>query len=239
MKSTNQFAALKSGAIHVQPLQARPGHADRFAVGLHRRSHVRVRPWISEEEAMLIFFDCEFTELGLDPKLISIGLVSEDGSREFYAELNDSYQPKDCSAFVQEAVLAHLQGGDALMTMRELSVRLVEWLIAFNQPVQLATDSISWDWPWICELFAEAGEGTDWPAHMTTQGKAEVFRPANVAANPLILTQSPVFNLAVERAFKSGLRRHHALDDAKANRLAWLAMREAGNGETKPERFSV
>ncbi|MDP1872049.1 MAG: hypothetical protein Q8K61_10550 [Gallionella sp.] len=60
---------------------------------------------------MLIFFDTEFTELGIDPKLISIGLISEDGTREFYAELSDTYQPTDCSAFVHEAVLPHLQGG--------------------------------------------------------------------------------------------------------------------------------
>ena len=173
---------------------------------------------------MLIFFDCEFTELGIDPKLISIGFVSEDGTRELYAELCDTYQPSDCSDFVREAVLPHLEGGDARMTMRELSVRLVDWLIAFGEPVQLATDSLSWDWPWIGELYAEAGEGTDWPAHMTTHGKAEVFRPANVDGRPYVLTQSPSFNLAVEAAFASGLRRHHALDDAKANRLGWQAL---------------
>jgi hypothetical protein len=39
---------------------------------------------------MLIFFDTEFTELGIDPKLISIGLISEDGTHEFYAELSDT-----------------------------------------------------------------------------------------------------------------------------------------------------
>lgn len=66
---------------------------------------------------MLIFFDCEFTERGIDPKLISIGLISEDGAREFYAELSDNYQLSDCSAFVHEAALPHLQGGDALMSM--------------------------------------------------------------------------------------------------------------------------
>lgn len=40
---------------------------------------------------MLIFFDTEFTELGIDPRLISIGLVSEDG-RTFYAKLTDTYE---------------------------------------------------------------------------------------------------------------------------------------------------
>jgi len=179
---------------------------------------------------MLIFFDTEFTELGVDPKLISIGLISEGGTREFYAELSDTYQPKDCSAFVQEAVLPHLQGGDALVTFNECATRLLRWLIAFNEPVQLATDSLSWDWPWIGELFAEAGNGTNWPQHMDTHGKSEVFRPPNVDGKPFISSQSPQFNQAVEFAFRDHvprLRRHHALDDAKANRLAWLAVREA------------
>lgn len=179
---------------------------------------------------MLIFFDCEFTELGIDPKLISIGFVSEDGTRELYAELSDTYQLSDCSDFVREAVLPHLQGGDARMTMRELAVRLVDWLIAFGEPVQFATDSMSWDWPWIGELYAEAAayllEATPaWPAikDLPSRGEA-VLRPANVDGRPFVLTQSPSFNLAVEEAFASGLRRHHALDDAKANRLGWLAL---------------
>lgn len=35
---------------------------------------------------MLIFIDTEFTQFN-DPELISIGLVTEDASHEFYAEL--------------------------------------------------------------------------------------------------------------------------------------------------------
>ena len=31
------------------------------------------------------------------------------------------------------------------------------------------------------------------------------------------------FNLAIKWAFAGGLRRHHTLDDAKANRLGWFA----------------
>lgn len=193
---------------------------------------------------MLIFFDCEFSELGLDPKLISIGFVSEDGARELYGELSDTYQLSDCSDFVREAVLPHLQGGDARMTMRELAVRLVHWLIAFGEPVQLATDSLSWDWPWIGELYAEAAaylrEATPaWPAIKDSPSRGEaVSRPANVDGRPFVLTQSPSFNLAVEEAFASGLRRHHALDDAKANRLGWRALAKH-NGPDVVGRWSV
>lgn len=50
---------------------------------------------------MLIFFDTEFTSLHWQAKLISIGLVTEDG-RKFYAELSDTYQMTECSDFVRE-----------------------------------------------------------------------------------------------------------------------------------------
>lgn len=158
---------------------------------------------------MLIFFDCEFTELGIDPKLISIGLISEDGAHEFYAELSGTYQLSDCSAFVHEAVLPHLQGGDALMSMGELTLCLADWIDRFQQPVQLATDSLSWDWPWVQEIFHYAEK---WPAKLANQ-------PAS------LYKLVALFDREVENAFHNqpNLRRHHALDDAKANRLAWLS----------------
>lgn len=157
---------------------------------------------------MIVFFDTEFTELGMEPRLISIGLVSEDGSREFYAELSDTWRPEHCNRnpFVLEAVLPLLAGGDALMPMHELALQLGSWLEDFGQPVKLATDSLSWDWPWIHEIFSLPNT---WPS--------------NLDGKPLILVQEIDFNLAVERAFAGGLRRHHALDDAKANRLGWIA----------------
>lgn len=160
---------------------------------------------------MIIFFDTEFTELGVDPKLISIGLIAEDGVQTFYAELSDTYQPKDCSAFTQEAVLPLLEGDDALITMDNLTQRLGSWIESFEQPVKLATDSLSLDWPWIQEIFYLPDT---WPANL--DGK-----PASLYE----MIDSPFFERTVEQASQRHvprLRRHHALDDAKANRLAWL-----------------
>jgi hypothetical protein len=161
---------------------------------------------------MLIFFDTEFTDLSMDPRLISIGMISEDG-REFYAEVKDDYaMPIRYSSFVQEAVLPHLTGGEALMPIDMLTLRLGNWLESFGQPVRLATDSLSWDWPWIQEIFYLPGT---WPANV--DGK-----PASLYD----LIDSPYFDRGVEDAFANHipkLRRHHALDDAKANRIAYLA----------------
>jgi hypothetical protein len=158
-----------------------------------------------------VFFDTEFTGLIVDPKLISIGFVDETGERTFYAELSDTWCLEDVGEFARTAVLPQLEGGAALMTMSELGQRLTSWLAGFSEPVKLATDSLGWDWPWIQEIFYELGV---WPA--------------NVDGQPLLLTMNYLndydgFSPAVEKAFTGGLRRHHALDDAKANRLGWLA----------------
>ena len=71
-------------------------------------------------------------------------------------------------------------------------------------------DSLAWDWPWIQKLFKEPGT---WPA--------------NLAGHPEILLfdadSGEKFIDALERDFSGGLRRHHSLDDAKANRLGWIA----------------
>ncbi|MEO8022867.1 hypothetical protein [Polaromonas sp.] len=159
---------------------------------------------------MLIFFDTEFTDLKPDSKLISIGLVSEAG-REFYAELSDTYQVKECGDFCRDLVLPLLEGGDALMPMATLTARLKEWLESFGEHIHLATDSLAWDWKWIQMIFTDLAS---WPA--------------NVDRQPLLLTMNYVQNYdrfceAIEEAFTNGKRRHHALDDAKANLSAWMS----------------
>jgi len=157
-----------------------------------------------------IFFDTEFTELGFDPKLISIGLVDETGERTFYAELSDTYLDDDCADFTREVVLPQLEGGQARMTMCELAERLFAWVEGFDEPVKLATDSQAWDWPWIAEIFYDQG----WPVNLDR-------KPTLLTMNSLI--DFDQFEIAVERAFSNGLRRHHSLDDAKSNRLGWIA----------------
>ena len=154
---------------------------------------------------MLAFFDTEFTDLAPDACLISIGLVTEDGKRTFYAELSNTYEDRQCSDFVLEAVLPLLEGGSARMTFQELAEHLAAWLAAFDRPVMLACDSLAWDWPWITKIFATQEQ---WPC--------------NLAPRPELLRQEDEFVLAVEECFRAGLRRHHALDDAKANRMAWM-----------------
>ena len=158
-----------------------------------------------------IFFDTEFTELTAEAKLISIGFVDERGERTFYAELADTYGIGDLSDFALAEVIPLLEGQRSTVSMRELGQRLTEWLALYDEPVKLATDSLMWDWAWIQNIFRQHGA---WPE--------------GLHGEPLLLTMNylndyDAFEEAVAMAFAGGLRRHHALDDAMANRFGWIA----------------
>lgn len=176
---------------------------------------------------MKIFFDTEFHDLVKAPKLISIGFVSED-ARTFYAELSSTYEVADCSEWVQENVLPLLEGGEALMSRQQLKGRLRDWLEAFGEPVTLVTDSLAWDWPRIQELFPSAK-----------------YWPANLEQHPILLNMNYLndlekFEQGVEEAFATGmLRRHHALDDAKANLIGWLVSGGTVEYSKNVGRFTV
>jgi len=102
------------------------------------------------------------------------------------------------------------------MTLHALSLRLGNWLEGSEQPVTLVTDSIGWDWPWISKIFTDP---KTWPTNPNRSPEVLLFDTDS----------GEEFNNAIEFAFSNGLCRHHALDDAKANRLGWLAVREYRN----------
>lgn len=174
------------------------------------------------QDAVRVFFDTEFTDLDPGALLVSFGCVSEDGERSFYAEVsdNDPWRLANASEFFKATVLPLLEGGDYRMPMADLARRFADWIADFGQPVQLATDSLAWDWSWIQRLYWAPG-----------------IWPSNLDPKPLLLISGDIpdfdiFEKGVEAAFASGLRRHHALDDAKANRWGWLECEAVRLGRT-------
>jgi len=154
-----------------------------------------------------LFVDIKFTGLTPDAKLMSIGLVDESSEHKFYAEPSDTWQPSDVGEFAQREVIPHLEGGASRTPMVTLKKHLAAWIRELRVPVMLATDSLQSDWPWMETLLKQR-----WPQ--------------NLARDPLLLTtdylyEFDAFEAAREAAFASGLRRHHALDDALSNRQAW------------------
>jgi hypothetical protein len=158
---------------------------------------------------LVVCLDTEFTGLSSECALISIGMASEDG-KSFYAEVRGTDTVTECSEFVRNQILP-LLGDGPQRTWSELCLSLSTWLKAFNQPLRIATDSLRWDWCWIERLFSAPGA---WPD--------------NLAHEPFLLTMNYLddyerFEAGVEAAFSSGLRRHHALDDAKAHLAGYCA----------------
>lgn len=156
--------------------------------------------------ATRLFIDTEFTDLGQRyPRLISIGLVAEDGD-SFYAEL-----PADCylervTPWVQANVLPLLEGGACVMRPDDLRQCLAAWIGTLGNVV-IACDSET-DFQFLYATLEP------WPTNVNTR---------RLLLSMNYLNDYDQFEPAVEQAFAGGLRRHHALDDAKANRLGWIA----------------
>lgn len=82
---------------------------------------------------LLLFLDTEYTGLAkVDPKLISIALVPEDGRNAFYAEIKigDGWDKHDCTEFVIAKVLPILKGGECLVSRTELKEKLPKGLFS-------------------------------------------------------------------------------------------------------------
>lgn len=166
---------------------------------------------------MKLFLDTEFSSLRkMNARLISIGLVAEDG-HEFYAELPSHTWKYQCSDFVREIVEPILWHGSYTMTPAELSTSLRDWLRQFDM-VEIVTDSPDWDF-WFLSLVFEVDRAADWPANVSR--KPFRFDPEGATIHDSM-------DLAVRGSFEHYWAdkthfRHHALQDAKALRLAWLA----------------
>jgi hypothetical protein len=151
---------------------------------------------------MRIFFDTEFTGLTADAKLISIGLIDESGLNEFYAELTDTYELGNCCDFCHREVIPHLQGGALRQSLGEVRTRLEAWLRARGLNTVLVCDSPR-DVTQLAVLFPEG-------------------RPANVSIEVLPWQSNlkrRIFNFGRRIHRQSGFRVHHALNDARVNRL--------------------
>ena len=155
---------------------------------------------------MIIYFDTEFTDLTdtFGPiRLISAGFVAENGL-ELYFELTDNYQENDCSEFVIENVLPHLDSNKHGCLSAQAVSRLCEWIESFGETVHLATDAPHFDWSLIKELLV-----------------AHKVWPNNLYSEPISVDASSI-NERYEHYFEYQplAIRHHALWDARALKTA-------------------
>ena len=152
---------------------------------------------------MKIYFDAEFTDLlGIvcDIKLISLGFVAEDG-REFYAEFTDNYLLGECSSFVHEAVLPHLDNIKYGMSVSEFRLKFMAWIQSFVEPVELYSDAVGYDFGLLSDLYAD--HLANWPSNL-------LRKP--VSANSHEVQQG----IETYFQYQPLATRHHALWDARA-----------------------
>jgi len=155
----------------------------------------------------MLFLDTEFTDF-INCDLISIGLISEDGRYEFYGERTD-FNYDWCNDFVRSAVWAHLgEFPESKAKKHQLAERLYIWLGSQPYEIEIACDSLI-DW----ELMIDALDGKI---------------PENVKGyeNMCALINKSSFNKALHKYYETtGKPQHHALHDARAFRLGWLAVK--------------
>ncbi|MEK9940237.1 MAG: hypothetical protein VW548_04650 [Methylotenera sp.] len=153
---------------------------------------------------MNIFVDCEFTDLDLrKSKLISVGLVSEAGD-EFYFEITDGYKPGDCSLFVLDEVIPHLDNEKYGLTRDEAANSLEGWLKQFKTSLNLISDAPQYDIHFINRLL----EDFNCDVLFNSQQRSIDYE---------------LLDDAVDEYFYNDLDavKHHALHDARALKFAF------------------
>jgi hypothetical protein len=150
---------------------------------------------------MKIYFDTEFTSLDsiVDYKLISAGFVAENG-QEFYVELTKHYSIDECSNFVQEAVLPHLDHKTYGMVEPQARLYLKQWFQSFKEEVVLCSDAPGYDFPLIYDL---CHKNKNWAHNLRKM-------PANVGSH---FVEQGIENYF---QYQPMAIRHHALWDARA-----------------------
>lgn len=134
------------------------------------------------------YLDTEFTSL--NPyiyKLISLALVVPAGP-EFYVELTDGWEERDCSDFVKEIVLPQLNLEVHGLDTAQARMGLLDFLEGLGS-VEIICDAPTWDWPLLLWLAGPGG------------------LPGNVTAGRI--------RSDLEFSYDGAEPPHHALEDAR------------------------
>ena len=165
----------------------------------------KIGTYAQRGKVLRVYFDTEFTNFPR-PELISIGLVSDDGAHEFYAERTD-FTLSHCSDFVRWEVLPLLgrHSSRVVGSGKHISKALYAWLDSLPcREVELAADYKT-DFELLDEMLFERRQPQCAVRHLDCS----------------LLSESPEFTDAYVRYFLDPVRlRHHALHDAHALRQA-------------------
>ena len=155
---------------------------------------------------MKYWIDTEFIEDGKTIDLLSIGIISEAG-HEFYAESSDADWTK-ASPWVKENVLPYLKQPRECMPRSAIAREI----LAFVEGTRGESNPEFWgyyadyDWVVLCQLFGTMMDlPKGWPMYCR-----DIKQLCDEQGNPPLPEQ--------------GKGEHHALADARWNRLAWMSL---------------
>lgn len=162
-----------------------------------------------------LFLDTEWAD-AIGSELVSLALVSDDGRREFYAELDPL--PLSPTDFVRHAVYPLLDRGERALRQRDFTSSLRSFLNTFDAPHVVA------DYSGDLSLFQYAVAGFDLADRIAE----------SCGAVPQALSMQLLVGDTTQRVLEEYFaahpdamcRRHHALVDAHALRATWLALTE-------------
>lgn len=177
----------------------------------------------SAGEDVVVFYDCEFTDLTSDSDLLSIGFVAADVHSELYIELLDA-EVRLASDFVRQEVLPLFgRHKPAILLRDDAAARIEAWLDDLRsgdrkRQVVMVSDS-QWDWHHLLELF-----GAPMPGQ---QPWAQVVNVVGRMVHMMLGSgrQQQAFAEEQEAYFRRHGGRHHALVDARALKAAWWESR--------------
>lgn len=157
-----------------------------------------------------IFVDVEASDkTPITGKLVQIGAVSEDGQREYFAELWPNTPHPDIPALP-------VVSDDAvpLRPLREVAQEFHDWLESFNEKVVFVSDNNGYDYMWIACFFDEFG--LDNPFGHSSRRIGDIYAGINGKIN----------DANSWKRFRKTEHTHKAVDDARGNQEAFSVIKK-------------
>jgi hypothetical protein len=163
---------------------------------------------------MKFWFDTEFFENGETIRLISIGVVAEDG-RTYYAETLGATNWASSSMWLMENVLPHLTGPK--IERSQIARDLIEFM---GEKPEIWAYYADYDWVALCQIFGTMLDlPKGWPMYCR-----DLKQLCDMSGNPTLP--------------KQGGTKHNALADARWNKQAWEWLRDRQNAFEAMESVS-
>lgn len=170
---------------------------------------------------MYLFLDTEFTDFK-HMDLISIGVVSENGKREFYQEVNNHIADYR-SDFVNEVVMPLLKSSEYGKSYDWVALLFADWLNDLSSKDITIVIDYSGDRFLAEKLLQKTPSNKQIRFMLVSDALTQVLQERGLytpATNTLAMS---TFVEEAGNYYQQDPRVHHALVDAKSNRHGWIS----------------